>query len=313
MGDLQEHANSVSCVEFWGGTTLVTADDDGQVCVWRASDWELLLKFRAHKVALSCIAVHPSGKVMASAGRDKNIRLWDLTRGTSASTLSMEGDAPETLLWSPSGGLISALNQKQLIVVRANTGVKADYRDPNSSGLTRISLNAMLYLDDSTILLGDGKGDLRVLAVNDATSSIVETHRLPEDRARGRCKMLFRGGGTGGGPGGAFADGWFAAGFSSGIVEVWSCEAPAKAKDLPNFRLLRSVDTKIRLTCMAVWPGPSAASEQIVATAGKKVATTAAVTKKAETTAAAIPKEAADDGSKRKKKKRRGAQAAASS
>merc|ERR1711957_850933 len=81
----------------------------------------------------------------------------------------------------------------------------------------------------------------------------------------GRAKALERGGGS---LGGSHATGWFAAGFTSGSVEIWSCKAPAKGGPLQanSFSLLRKVDTKVRLTCMSVWAGKT------IAAAAKKAA-----------------------------------------
>jgi len=251
LGELQEHDDCISCVEFWGITTLVTGSEDGSVCIWRTGDWELLLKFRAHKAAVACIAIHPSGRLMASGCRDRGVRLWDLTRGTSAANLNLDTDPPEELQWSASGDMLSALSSRELLAVMARTGSTAAYRDPNSSGLTRISLTTSLFLGDRTLLLGDGKGDVRVLSRSDGASTLVETCRLPEDRGRGRTKALAHGGGFAAGP-----QGWFAAGFSSGRVEIWQCNGPKSGHpELSHFTLLKSVDTSVRLTSLALWAG----------------------------------------------------------
>eukprot|EP00929_Paragymnodinium_shiwhaense_P043760 TRINITY_DN22488_c0_g1_i1.p1 TRINITY_DN22488_c0_g1~~TRINITY_DN22488_c0_g1_i1.p1 ORF type:complete len:445 (-),score=97.26 TRINITY_DN22488_c0_g1_i1:116-1450(-) len=296
LGELQEHANSVVCVEFWGTTTLVTGDDDGYLCVWRSTDWELLLKYRGHKTSLAAIAIHPSGRLMASAGRDRGVRLWDLTRGTSAANLELTGEhkeSPEALQWSPSGDLLSVLAPRELLAVRARTGETVGYRDPNSSGLMRISLTASLWLSDSLLLLGDGKGDTRILELPSAGKgqNIVEVGRLGEgleaaSRPRARVKSLRRGGGL---DSATLAEGWFAVGYSNGVAEIWSCSSGTPQ---PTFKLLRSVDTGIRLTTMALWPGPDAAAAA-KASASKKAEVSGEATKEAAAPASPKAKSAA--------------------
>ncbi len=36
------------------------------------------------------MSVHPSGRVAISCGRDRTIRLWDLTKGVLATTIRMK-------------------------------------------------------------------------------------------------------------------------------------------------------------------------------------------------------------------------------
>lgn len=253
LGELQEHDDSVSCVQFWGPGTLVTGGADGKVCVWRCSDWELLLKFRAHKAAVVCLAVHPSGRSMASAGRDSGLRLWDMTRGTSAASLTTEG-AIEVLEWSPQGNFISCLSPRELLIVDARTGATASYRDPSSSGFMRVTLSAAAFLSDSEVLLGDGKGDLRALTFTEGKSTLVEACKLPAEGMRARIKALIcvpRGAAGG-------ACGLVVVGLSSGAVEVWHTIGPVGSA---TFSRVRSVDTGVRLTCLAVWLGPGEQSK----------------------------------------------------
>merc|ERR1712146_619858 len=119
---------------------------------------------------------------------------------------------------------------------------------------------AALWLSDSLLLLGDGKGDTRILELPSAGKgpNIVEVGRLGDgldaaSRPRARVKSLRRGSGLDSGA--TCAEGWFAVGHSNGVAEIWSC-SPGTPQ--PTFKLLRSVDTGIRLTTMALWPGPDA-------------------------------------------------------
>lgn len=315
LGELQEHDDSVACVEFWGTTTLVTGGDDGQVAIWRTSDWELLLKFRAHKAAVVTIAVHPSGRLMASAGRDGSVRLWDLTRGTSAAHLSLEGDPCEMLSWSEDGSdVLAVLGPRELLGVHAKTGEVVTFRDPSSQGFTRITLSAVLVLDGRSILLGDGRGDLRVLELPGAGSTstgMVETCRLACVGARGRAKALVRGG-----SGDVLNNGWFAAGFSTGRVEIWHC-SPASATSgsgapgLERFTLLTSVETEVRLTCLAVYckQEDSEAAAPVVSrrSAKREAAKVAPAAKVAEDTAAADAREPPGGGRAAKRLRAAGA------
>mmetsp|Transcript_63910 Transcript_63910/g.183678 ORF Transcript_63910/g.183678 Transcript_63910/m.183678 type:complete len:376 (+) Transcript_63910:53-1180(+) len=258
LGELQEHDDTVGCVEFWGATNLVTGGVDGLACIWRCSDFELLLKFRAHKSAMTCMAVHSSGKLMASAARDNSIRLWDLMRGTSAASVPVD-EAAESMLWSPSGNRLAALSAGIVTVVDvALGGAAAVWRNPTGSGLMRVALISVIFVREDELLVGDGKGEVRVLAFKpkDGGPDLVETCRLPADANRVRIKSIV----------GKHDDKGnlvFAIGTSSGRVEIWRFSAPgAGPATVECFQRMHEVETGVRLTCMAFWSGVSAQAAQ---------------------------------------------------
>ena len=78
---------SITHLSFSTRSHLFTASDDGTICIFRARDWVLLRSMKGHKGSVNCVAVHPSGKVGLSVGKDRTLRMWDLMRGKgSAST-----------------------------------------------------------------------------------------------------------------------------------------------------------------------------------------------------------------------------------
>eukprot|EP00913_Durusdinium_trenchii_P024341 g22852.t1 len=258
MGELQEHEDSVAAVQFWG-PSLITGSSDGQVCIWRCSDYELLLKFRGHKASVTCLAVHPSGRMMASAGRDQRIQLWDtqsclgfqtshgtmpepsfarqdLTRGTSAAHLSVL-EAVEALEWSPDGQSIAALSPRDLVAVEVASNSVASFKDPASAGFMRVSFTAVAWLSSKVLALGDGRGQVQIFEKEG--EALTEVCKVPRDgNVTGRIKALIK------------VNARLMVGLSTGLV--WSL-GDLKAG---SFTLLRVVDTKSRLTCMTVWaPG----------------------------------------------------------
>jgi len=258
LGELQEHDDTVSCVEFSGAANLVTGGADGLACIWRCSDFELLLKFRAHKTPITCLAVHQSGKLMASAGRDSSIRLWDLMRGTSAANVPVD-DVVESLSWSPSGNRLVALSAGAVTVVDVTMGgAAATWRSP-SAGIMRIALSAAIFLRDGEVLMGDAKGELRVLEfqAKDGAPSLVETLVLPSDAKRVRVKGIV---GSRHGAKGCLA---FAVGTSSGRVEMWRFVPPkAGSASQECFQRLHEIETGVRLTTMSFWSGTAAQAAQ---------------------------------------------------
>lgn len=253
LGELQEHQDTVTCLKFVGASTLITASEDGQVCIWQCANWDLLLKFRAHKVAVTCLAVHPSGRLMASAGKDKGVRLWDLMRGTSAADLST-ADVVQALEWSPSGEHLAVLSEVELILVNSQTDAVATYREPGSAGIMRVTLSAAMFLTDTAVLLGDGRGALRIMGCAKEGGDVVEICQVSPGSARGRVKAMSRAGDM------------FALGTSTGSVEVWQVATSAwgtRAAQTSDFSQLRVVDTGARLTCLTMWRSSAASIEAV--------------------------------------------------
>jgi protein MAK11 len=78
---------SITQLQFPSRSHLLSASEDGTLCLFRARDWVVLRALKGHKGRVNSIAVHPSNKVALSVGKDNTLRMWDLMRGKgSAST-----------------------------------------------------------------------------------------------------------------------------------------------------------------------------------------------------------------------------------
>jgi WD40 repeat protein len=67
----------------------------GDICVWRAEGfWEHVKGMKGHRDIVNSMSAHPSGKLSLSVSRDKQMRLWDLTKGSCAyqAALGCNGD-----------------------------------------------------------------------------------------------------------------------------------------------------------------------------------------------------------------------------
>ncbi|KAI2648816.1 p21-activated protein kinase-interacting protein 1-like [Labeo rohita] len=76
-GALLHHDGTVSCLEFYGTSHLLSGGQDGLICVWSTQKWECLKSIKAHKT-------------------------WNLIEGRSAFIKNIKQNA-EIVLWSPDG------------------------------------------------------------------------------------------------------------------------------------------------------------------------------------------------------------------
>ncbi|EIM90499.1 WD40 repeat-like protein [Stereum hirsutum FP-91666 SS1] len=111
IGGLMHHTGSITHLSFPSRSHLLSASEDGTLCIFRARDWAVLRSLKGHKGPINSIAVHPSGKVGLSVGKDRTLRMWDLMRGRAGGStrLGFEG---ELVRWSVNGSLLVVQHQK---------------------------------------------------------------------------------------------------------------------------------------------------------------------------------------------------------
>ncbi|KII86061.1 hypothetical protein PLICRDRAFT_44519 [Plicaturopsis crispa FD-325 SS-3] len=80
---------SITHLTFPTRSHLLSASEDGTLALFRARDWAVLRSLRGHTGRVNALAVHPSGKVALSVGRDRTLRMWDLMRGKGSASVKL--------------------------------------------------------------------------------------------------------------------------------------------------------------------------------------------------------------------------------
>ena len=91
------------------GRTMFSADYQGRLCFWDAlaNPGKPIAPQRtveeAHQGWIRCLAVHPSGDIVATAGNDLQVRLWSTHSGETVKTLSGHEKHIYSLMFHPAG------------------------------------------------------------------------------------------------------------------------------------------------------------------------------------------------------------------
>ncbi|XP_046578076.1 p21-activated protein kinase-interacting protein 1-like isoform X2 [Haliotis rubra] len=230
IGSLVHHSGSITWLDFYNNSHLFSTSEDHKVCLWKTFSWECLRTFKGHKDAVNCIAVHPSGKLALTVGKDRALHTWNLVRGRSAYITNIK-QAADIVLWSPDG-------TRFLIVFSNRIDI---YKTETSSVYHSVSVdrrvNAAVFLRSNVIAYGGEGGDIVIYNIKDEK----ELQRISTDTVRVRhltkvkttdndCPLVLL------------------SASSCGHIKAFKVTF---SQDSVSADLMASHDTKFRLTCMA--------------------------------------------------------------
>src|SRR5690606_4840467 len=108
---------------FSDGTQLVTGSRDAHLRVWSTVNWECLYSFPAHLFAIYKIAWHPVYPYIATASRDKSIKIWRAEDFSLFKNLSFEKgiDAHKlsvnSIVWTKDGKHLISVSDDRLVKI----------------------------------------------------------------------------------------------------------------------------------------------------------------------------------------------------
>ncbi|XP_063154984.1 p21-activated protein kinase-interacting protein 1 [Candoia aspera] len=238
-GALVHHNGTVTCLEFYGSAHLLSGAEDGLMCIWNTKKWECLKSIKAHKGHVTSLSIHPSGKLALSVGTDRTLRTWNLVEGRSAFIKNIKQNA-HLVKWSPSGDIYVVAIANKVDIYKLETA--------STSGtiVTEKRISSVKFITDSILAIA---GDEEFIRLFDCESEKC----LCEFKAHeNRIKALYN-----------FKMGdlhILVTASSDGYIKVWNLDIE-KIENAPS--LLCEVNTKARLTCLAVWLKRDFETEQI--------------------------------------------------
>ncbi|KAJ7089867.1 WD40-repeat-containing domain protein [Mycena belliarum] len=163
IGGLMHHEGSITHLLFPSRSHLLSASEDGTLCLFRARDWAVLRALRGHKGRVNAVAVHPSGKVALSVGKDRTLRMWDLMRGKGCASTKL-GKEGELVRWSSDGALFAV--QTASTIDLYTTDMTLIHTITHPSRLHDIRFCARVTGVGDVLLAGGEDGNLSVYAVS---------------------------------------------------------------------------------------------------------------------------------------------------
>ncbi|CAL8279095.1 unnamed protein product [Lota lota] len=227
-GALLHHDGTITCLEFYGSSHLLSGGEDGLICVWSTKKWECLKSIKAHRGKVSSLSVHPSGKLALSVGTDKTLRTWNLIDGRAAFIKNIKLNA-QIVRWSPDG-------DKYVVVIDD----KVDIYNLETASLTGSLINpkrisSIKFITNSILAIAGDDEKVRLCDVG--TEQWLCEFTAHETRVKAvDC----------------FSTEDFivlVTASNDGFIKMWKLQI----SELKPPTLLGEVNTTARLTCMAVW------------------------------------------------------------
>lgn len=112
------HGLPATAVQFTGDGKLVTGGMDSEVRMWSVGD-DLTGEhaLRAHEHPVSALSVSPNGELLASAGQETRIMLWDATTGRLRNILSGHTDFISDIAFNGDGSQLASAGDDGVVLV----------------------------------------------------------------------------------------------------------------------------------------------------------------------------------------------------
>ena len=101
----RSYATSASGVRFSGDGGYLASFDGGSIRLWPMRATQERMTLDGHVDSVPCVVFNPAGTVLASASKDKTVKLWDPTNGTLTRTLNGFKGMVQNAAFSPNGQL----------------------------------------------------------------------------------------------------------------------------------------------------------------------------------------------------------------
>ena len=90
----------INAMKFYDKKNLITCGEDGKICILRTGTWRVEKTLLSHTMGVIDIAIHPSGKLALTIGKDRKMVTWNLIKGRKAFVTNIK-EVADFVRWSP--------------------------------------------------------------------------------------------------------------------------------------------------------------------------------------------------------------------
>lgn len=156
MGTLIHHTGAVTALSFYGSSVypsnLLSASEDGMVCLWDTDSWVLYKTMKGHKKGVSDISIHPSGRLSVSVGRDSHLNMYDLLKGRQCFTTKLSSEA-SLVRFSPLDGSTYALAMEDSVIINGSDDGRPLHTLPHDKRVLCMAQEEVCFLSYSCLKL----------------------------------------------------------------------------------------------------------------------------------------------------------------
>lgn len=235
-GTLGHQDGMINAMKFYDKKNLITCGEDGKICILRTGSWKVEKTLLSHTMGVIDIAVHPSGKLALTIGKDRKLVTWNLIKGRKAFVTNIK-EVADFVRWSPDG-------QRYLVGFYKHVDV---YSMADASIEFSVKLNGrsndVAFLDDTTFALAGEMPHIEIYSL--VTKELL--HKFEAHETRVRCLAFIQ-------------PSCLVSGSNDGLIKVWKV-----TRDGDTFDIIQdgSADTKCRITSMQVHKVPKVAATVI--------------------------------------------------
>lgn len=185
IGTLVQQSGSITTLAFTSEGHLLSASEDGTICIWKCKTWDCEKVLKGHRGAITSISVHPSGRLALSVSKDKTIRTWNLLTGRCAYTTTLK-NAGEIVRWSPSGDSYAVVWQTVVTVHQISAAEEqCEYQSDKYVLACEFITDKVLAIagESENIVLFDitTRSVLQKFQAHDARTKAFHVHQLSDD------------------------------------------------------------------------------------------------------------------------------------